>query len=105
MEERVVRMIRADRNAPSVIAGRIRLEKRLLPPEGNQPSRCEKNRISISPSQKFGMETPIKEITELSVSTIPFWWVADRIPSGIASATAKMIEATPSFSVAGKRCI
>ena len=58
MEERVVLVIRAASPRPTVRAGRIRLLKPDLPPDGSQPSVREKMMMSIRPSQKFGMEVP-----------------------------------------------
>ena len=62
MEERVVLVMSAARPIPTVRAGRIRLLKPDLPPDGSQPSVREKIMMSIRPSQKFGIEVPNKDV-------------------------------------------
>ena len=59
MEERVVLVRVAIKPVPMVIAGSTREDNVWSPPDGNQPSFREKAMIRRSPSQKFGMESPI----------------------------------------------
>ena len=45
----------------------------------------EKNKISITASQKMGMETPMRDTTMLTLSTQVFCLTAARMPRGSAS--------------------
>ena len=67
------------------MAGSTILSHELAPYTGNHPSFREKNKISITASQKMGMETPMRDTTMLTLSTQVFCFTAARMPSGNAS--------------------
>ena len=87
MDERVVRAMEAMFINPKEIAGRTMLFQLLAPYTGNQPSFRENSKISITASQKMGMDTPMREITMLTLSTQVFCLTAARMPRGSASST------------------
>src|SRR5216117_775669 len=58
------------------------------PDAGSQPSRTETSRISMIPSQKFGIDTPHSEAALARTSQAVFRRTAAITPAGIASANA-----------------
>src|SRR4029453_6367904 len=86
----------AARAVPSTKAG-ITMRRRLSsglsqigtnPDAGSQPSLTEKNRISMIPSQKFGIETPLSDALLASMSQNVLRRTAARTPAGMAMPTA-----------------
>src|SRR5438093_1980463 len=71
------------------------------PEAGSQPSRTEKNRISMIPSQKFGIETPQSDAPLVTTSQIVLRRTAARTPAGMAMPTATMSERAASSIVIG----
>ena len=73
------------------------------PDEGSQPSSKETTRISITPSQKSGIEMPNNPSSRAPWSAAPRWRTAARMPSGTAI-TADISSARNAISnVTGRR--
>ena len=93
---RVWRIRTAASAVPSTKAGmtmRRRLSSGLSqigtnPEAGSQPSCTEKNRISMIPSQKFGIDTPPRDAPLASMSQSVLRRTAARTPAGMAMPTA-----------------
>src|SRR2546426_10960973 len=68
---------------------------------GSQPSRTEKNRISMIPSQKLGTETPQSDAPLASRSQAVLRRTAASTPAGIARASAMSTERQASSTVIG----
>ena len=64
MLERVIRAVSAAEARATVVAGRIisRREARLVEEEGSQSRWMQNSRISRSPCQKRGIDTPISAV-------------------------------------------
>ena len=70
---------------------------------GSQPSRTEKMYLRMIARKKIGIEIPISEPTRLEWSNeLPCRFAAKK-PSGMPSTSAKIIAASASSTVAGKR--
>ena len=102
----MVRVSVAMRPVPMVIAGRIRLLiPSVSPADGNHPS-CSENRIiSISPSQKFGIDRPSSAATILALSVRLPCLRAAMMPRGMERMIETSTDAPASFSVEGSRCM
>ncbi len=101
MLERVMRAIRAAEPVPKVIAGRIRCEIVPRPVAGSHPRVTAKSTISISPSQKTGIETPNRATSMLALSKMEFRFVAEIIPATTPMSMAIAIAATANSTVLG----
>src|SRR5204862_1225579 len=106
---RVWRISTAASAVPSTNAGMI-MRRRLpdglsqndtKPEAGSQPSRTEKNRISMIPSQKLGTETPQSDAPLASTSQAVLRRTAASTPAGIAIASAMSTERQASSTVIG----
>src|SRR5437773_6786099 len=106
---RVWRISTAASAVPSTNAGMI-MRRRLpdglsqndtKPEAGSQPSRTEKNRISMIPSQKLGTETPQSDAPLASRSQAVLRRTAASTPAGIARASAMSTERQASSTVIG----
>src|SRR5580765_3773414 len=106
---RVWRMSTAASPVPSTKAGMImRLtfpigssQSGTKPDAGSQPSRTEKNRISMIPSQKLGIDSPHRDTPLASRSQSVFRRVAEKTPAGIAMPTAISTDSHASSMVIG----
>ena len=102
MEDLVVLVMVAIDSAPNVIDGKIKLANPLfIPPDGSHPKYTENNRINIRPSQKDGIDTPNNAIIIPTLSNIEYCFVADIIPIGIETTTAKNMAPTAKITVLG----
>jgi hypothetical protein len=104
MLDRVCLVAIANKVEPCVTAGSIMLRMPWSKPTaGSQPSICENRSMSISPSQKFGIDIPMIENAVTMVSgSLPARFDAN-MPIGIPIAAAKAIDATASIKVFGSR--
>ena len=98
-----MRVIIARELALRVTAGSTRAPQVSKLEDGNHPSPAAKITISISPSQKFGMATPISAKTIDTESKIEYCRIAQMMPKGSPSATPSTTAQKASFSVVGKR--
>src|SRR5437899_7333653 len=106
---RVWRIRTAARAVPSTNAGmgkRWRVASGLYqsgttPDAGSQPSRTEKNRISMIPSQKLGTDTPQSDALLARTSQNVLRRTAARTPAGIAMPTAMNNDRNASSLVIG----
>ena len=73
------------------------------PIEGSQPSLTEKARMSKSPVQNVGIETPRRMKTVTTLSSSEYCLIALRIPSGKPRSVLKSTAANASFIVVGMR--
>lgn len=90
---------------PREMAGSTMLFQESAPYTGNRFSFREKSRISITASQKMGMDTPIRETTMLTLSTQVFCFTAARMPRGRASRMDTTAATSVSCTVYGKRAM
>src|SRR5258705_12726309 len=72
-----------------------------IPGGGSQPSRTEKKRISMIPSQKLGMDTPPSEAPLVRTSQTVLRRTAARTPAGMAMPTATSSDRKASSIVIG----
>ena len=77
----------------------------MRPEGGNQPSFTEKKRISSKPSQKTGMEMPIRPKIIVKLSKKEYCLVAETIPIGIPIRMAIVIAARDSLIVDGSALV
>ena len=95
-------VIKASRRS-KLVTGSMVIPGLSLPPEGSHLSITEKNMISIIPSQKIGIETPISDPILVTPSIREFRLAADRIPIGMPTIKAINIATNANSMVAGKR--
>src|SRR5215813_9697901 len=84
-------------------AGRIRCRRPPRPPAGSTPSTTPKKRMSMSPSQKVGIDCPRTANTRAARSSSLPRYTAEYTPSGTPMRTLRSIATTPSSIVAGSR--
>ena len=112
MLERVMRAMITAAPTARVIAGRTRClslsgqpawSGDCIPETGRMPSQIEKTICKMIPSQKTGMEKPIRTaiIEERSISE--YWRVAEMIPTGTPNRTARNALQKVKYRVAWKR--
>ena len=86
-----------------VPAGITTLCQSPAPEVGSQRSHTEKTRISTSPSQKPGIESPSKPTPLARLSHQLLTFTAERMPAGIPMSSEISVAASPSVSELGKR--
>ena len=69
---------------------------------GSQPRMPPKTRISISPSQKIGIEMPNSDTVMIALSKAECGLMAAKTPSGTPTSEAMTSEASASWIVTGK---
>ncbi len=89
----------AEGMSPRVTIGMTRWARPPPPVAGNQPSWSEKSRISRSPSQKLGMETPRSATSIEPTSTQVFRQTAARSPSATPRTAATSMLPRASWAV------
>jgi len=74
-----------------------------LPPDGSQPRNTANSMISRRPSQKMGMDTPMREPIMVIPSSREFRREAEMIPTGTPTIREINKERNASSKVAGNR--
>ena len=100
-----MRVMTASVPPESVNTGMIISAKVLKPDGGSHSSLTEKSRMRSTPSQKFGMATPIRARTIVMESKKEYCRMAQMIPKGSPRATPRTTAQKASFSVMGNRAI
>ena len=77
----------------------------MSPDGGNQPSFTEKNRMSSRPSQKTGIEIPIRPRIIVKLSKKEYCLVAEMMPIGIPIRMAIIMAARDRRIVDGKALV
>jgi hypothetical protein len=112
MLDRVYRVSCAMVLVPSTMAGMSRCSRRTMspapleapvPPDGNQPSVTLNSTIIMIPSQKLGIDTPMKAMAVAMRSNQPLRKKAERMPMGMATTRASASAASANCAVASKR--
>src|SRR5690554_1547794 len=90
-------------DSPRVMAGRTRCANVPRPATGKMGVSTAKKRMASSPNQKVGMLTPMRARIMESASTHEFGLRAEIIPKPMPITRAKMMAATASSTVLGKK--
>src|SRR5438034_9839264 len=103
MLERVSRSIDAAKYQPSATAGMTTCRQSPAPEVGSQRSQTENTRISTSPSQKPGIDSPSSATPLATLSHQLLTLTAEMMPAGTPMSTEISVAARPSVSELGKR--
>ena len=101
MVERVRRSVPAAAGRATVRVGRIKCLKEPAPKEGRRPSFRENRVISISPSQKLGMEANTRATTTHTWSILEYWRTAEKMPMLIPRMEERHMDRTARIKVLG----
>ena len=81
----------------------IRCRKVPLPEVGSQPSFTENSRIIMIPNQKWGMDSPNRAASMLTMSRREPLRTAETMPIGMETTSAMTMAASDSWRLAGSR--
>src|SRR6266704_7150526 len=103
MLERVSRSIDAAKYQPSATAGMTTCRQSPAPEVGSQRSQTENTRISTSPSQKPGIDSPSSATPLATLSHAVFTLTAEMMPAGMPMSSEMSVAASPRVRELGNR--